>query len=171
MDELSVVLTRPNKSFLFCVLLNERIFPLRFRFAIVEDAIDVGLRSKDANRMDGAAFHRAADMIVDLKKTSRLMAFYLQPPLSEHASILSQLATLYWVIAMDRTAQQNEVIRLYRNAKNQERVARKLEKTQQAVSALLRTASWKHLLSTETLVTDILTGRSLYIGGEEPVRN
>jgi len=56
MDELSGVLLSPKNSYNICTWLNEEIYPLRFRCAVVEGLLDVGVDSGSARKMDGEAF-------------------------------------------------------------------------------------------------------------------
>ncbi|MBD3403998.1 hypothetical protein GF420_13990 [candidate division GN15 bacterium] len=158
-DELSLALKVPDRSYLLCSLLNEAVFPLRFRFAIVQGEIDVGRNSGDTASMDGPAFHGAADLMPALKKRNEHFGFSLVSPLDHYNRLLSQLGSLAGLIIDSRTEQQNLVIGRYRQLGHQAKVAKKLGVTQQAVSHSLRAASWRHLQRTEELITEILSQR------------
>jgi len=161
MDELSGVLLSPKNSYNICTWLNEEIYPLRFRCAVVEGLLDVGVDSGSARKMDGEAFHRASDIMRQLKLTGASYGFHLAPPLDKTGPLVSQLANLCAVIAGDRTPHQNAVARQYRLLNSQRKVAAELGITQQAVSDALRSARWKELHRTEELITDILDRRDL----------
>ena len=156
MDELTGVLVRPGETFRICMLLNEEVYPLNFRFAVAEGSIDVGLKSGDARKMDGQAFHKAARIMRSLKSTDYYFGFDLAAPLDGVNSMISQLANLAAVIAAERTPRQNEIFRLYRMMGSQVKVADKLGISQQAVSDALRSARWNDLLRTEQIITEVL---------------
>lgn len=158
MDELSGVLVRPDQSYHICTLLNEAIFPLRFRFAIVQDNLDVGTKSKEAGKMDGPAFHRASRLIPMLKLDGALYGFRLAPPMHEFNELLSQLASLAGIIQARRTERQNDIFRKYRQLQNQKSVAAELGIKQQAVSDAMIATSWKQVEVTERLITRVLSG-------------
>ncbi|MCP4684472.1 MAG: hypothetical protein GY867_03390 [bacterium] len=163
MDELSGVLHHPKHSFEICLRLNEEVFPLKFRFAVAEGSLDVGLKSGDARRMDGEAFHRAAVLMEMLKKkdTKSRYGFHLAPPHEEFGALLYDLTSLFSVITDRRTQKQVDTIRLYRRLRNQNRVAAELGITQQAVSDALRATHWKELHRVEKAIADVLDRRGV----------
>lgn len=76
-DELSGTLKRPDLSYQICRQLNDEIYPQLFRFAIVRGPLDIAIDSKDASKMDGQAFHIAADIIHHAKKKNLCYYFNL----------------------------------------------------------------------------------------------
>lgn len=155
-DELSAVLHRPKAVYDICTALNEVIFPLRFRFAVVQNTLDIGIESRNAQKMDGRAFHIAADILAELKASGTYFGFQLLPPNDKFNLFLSQLANLASIIMCSRTEHQNQVLILYRTLNRQRDVGRQLGKTQQAVSDALNSAHWKALKRTEDVINGFL---------------
>ena len=155
-DELSGVLKRANMSYRICRLLNEGIYPAHFRFAIVRGLIDIGLNSKDAARMDGAAFHTAADLVRRAKKESLPYSFRLGLQSPELDILLTELADLLHILRSGWSAHQREVVQYYEKYGNQAAVAKWLGISQQAVSDALRQANWRQVNRAEKLIDGIL---------------
>ena len=156
-DELSGVFNQFNMSYQICRLLNEKMYPHVFRFAIVRGTLDVDITSKDARRMDGPAFHTAAAMIQRCKKENLYYCFNLGDQFKQYNLILDGLTNFlhflqnhYW------TNHQRRVVKLYKRLGKQKAVANKLGITQQAVSEALRKAHWKELKQLESSIDAVL---------------
>ena len=155
-DEISGVLKRVTMGYRICRLLNEGIYPAQFRFAIVRGPIDIGVNSKDAARMDGAAFHMAADLIRRAKKESLFYSFRLGLHSPELDGLLTELANVLHTLRSEWSAHQREVVQHYEKYDNQAAVAKQLGITQQAVSDALRQANWKQVDRAEKLIDGVL---------------
>lgn len=164
-DEFSAVLRTPTKSFRLCRWLNDAVHPLQFRIVVVSGRIDVHRESGDAARMDGPAFHRAAEILAEARRLGQTYRFALsdQSPqdrpstreaaLSEGLTILANLAR---VIEIDRTDTQREICRLYDSLGKQALVARKKEISQPAVSDILAQAHYKPVRDAHAHIDNVL---------------
>lgn len=161
MDELSGVLKRENMSYRICRLINEQVHPYLFRFAIAKGAVDVGVSSKDARKMDGPAFHTSASMIQHAKRENLYYCFNLGSRDKELDSLLNGLANILHLLRSSWTEHQRHVVELYEKLQSQKAVARKMEITQQAVSDALIQAHWKELNRAEITIDEILSGKNL----------
>ena len=156
-DELSGVFKRPNMSYRICKLLNDGIYPYLFRFALVRGVLDVAVDSRDASRMDGPAFHIAADLIQRAKKENLYYCFNLELfQVKEFDQWLDEFTNLIHIVRSDWTEHQRKVVQLYERLENQQAVARELGITQQAVSDALGQAHWKEVTRAENIVDRIL---------------
>jgi hypothetical protein len=149
MDELSGVLRRPDKSYRICRSLNEKLFPLRFRFAIVRGGADVAVKSRDAARMDGPAFHTASDLIKLAKKEDRCYYFSLG---AGNDPCLNEMASLIEVVRGGASRRRRHMMELYARYNDQMAVAKRLGISQQAVSDALRQANYRELRRAENLL-------------------
>jgi hypothetical protein len=155
-DELSGVLKRSRLSYRFCRLINDALEGPLFRFAIVRGVLDVGVASRNPNRMDGPAFHRAADLITIAKQENRYYCFHLGLPGEDFDRWFNELAALVHVVRSGWTTHQRRVVETYERLETQEAVAKKLSITQQAVSDALRQASWKEVARADALINSAL---------------
>jgi hypothetical protein len=155
-DEFSGVLKSPRNSYRICRMLNESIYPHYFRFAVVRGVLDVGVHSKDAAKMDGPAFHDAASILKDAKKSQRLFNFKIHGPRGPLDSLINELAQMVHIVKEDRTAHQRKVVEAYEKNNNQALVSRKLSISQQAVSDALKQAGWKDIKRSEDIIDKAL---------------
>jgi len=158
-DELSGVLRRSDAAYRICRDLNEAVVPLAFRFAIVRSDLDVAVKSRDASKMDGRAFHRAADMIAQARRMGQHFRFDLDLRYSELNLWITELANLAHVLRSTWTDHQRRLVELYTKMGNQEAVAKRLGITQQAVSGGLRQAHWRDVERAERLVDRALESK------------
>ena len=156
MDELSGVLIRPKVSYRICELLNDRLIPYFFRFAIVRGKIDVGVPTRDARQMDGSAFHEASGLIQNAKKKNLSYCFELNLKYSQFSEAVTELANLIHIMKCGWSNHQLDVVRLYEKLQKQELVAEKLDITQQAVSEALKKAHWREIKRAEKTIEKIL---------------
>ena len=70
-DEFQAVFQAPGGLFASLLSITDAIFPQEIRFAIAAGAITTVINREQAIGMDGPAFHRARDLIVELKKKKR----------------------------------------------------------------------------------------------------
>jgi hypothetical protein len=155
-DTISGVLKRPGTSYKICRSVNERILPNAFRFAVACGRLDVGLGSRDAAKIDGPAFHVAADLVERAKQQNLYYAFALGEESGELETLLTVLASVIHIARGTWTTRQRRVVKLYEELGTQKAVARKLGITQQAVSDALVKSSHKELVRAEEVVTLVL---------------
>jgi hypothetical protein len=153
-DEVSGVLTRLENVYRIIQLIYQTIHPHLSRFAIVYGPLDIGLASKDAARMDGTAFHKAADTIAQLKKTGDLVAVQLGDDLVDR--LLTSHMNLVFFLQRGWTERQFELATLYRKLGSQEKVAKRLDIIQPTVSKALKAANYDEILRAEESINEAL---------------
>ncbi len=158
MDELSGVLNRLDSSYKICHEINTLMKKYQFRFAIVRGIIDIGLDSRNAAKMDGPAFHKAADLIKKARYNNLRYLFDLGSAYRGYNQCLNDLVNLVDIIRSEWTPHQRNVAKLYEIHKHQERTARDLGITQQAVSDALISAHLKAIKRAENTIEKILMG-------------
>ncbi|MDD4050582.1 MAG: SatD family protein [candidate division Zixibacteria bacterium] len=156
MDEISGVLKRPALAYKICRELNYIIFPHCFRFAVVQNILDVNVETKEARRMDGPAFHRAADIMEQLKKDNLFYSFEVSLNVSDFNMSITALANLVSIILQRRTERQDLILREYMKSGRQQNVADKFAITQQAVSDSLKSLHWQYIKRVENLIDNML---------------
>lgn len=155
-DEVSGVLKRAAASYRICRLANQRLYPHLFRFAVVTGALDIAIDTRNARKMDGPAFHKAAEMISRGKKSDFYYSFHLNLQCGGLDLWFDELTNLIHLVWSDWTNHQRLVVRSYEELHNQKMAAKRLGITQQAVSDALRQAHWKELNRAETMINKTL---------------
>lgn len=128
--------------------------PARFRFAIVLDNIDQHPEGTPFSRLDGKAFHIAADAMNQRKKATLPIAFYTGFKNTDVA-VMGMLNSLVY-FHYNWTEKENQLCKLYKKMGHQNQVAEKLSLTQQSVSAGLQRASWQYYTELEQLLYKLL---------------
>lgn len=62
-----------SSSYKIITIIHKSISPHKIRFTVVYGFIDTAVDSKNVEKMDGSAMHKAADKIMKLKKSSFLL--------------------------------------------------------------------------------------------------
>lgn len=154
-DEFAAVLRSPAPVFRLCRRINFSIHPLRFRFAVIRGAIDIGIETGDAARMDGPAFHAASDGIDSIRGRKESYFFQLgRDP--QAATWLNVLANTVQVIMNGWTANQVAVVALADEIGVQKEIAKRRKVTPQAVSDALKAANWSEVARAFALIDDYL---------------
>lgn len=152
-DEVAAVLTSIVNIYNiinhFCI----ELFPVNFRVIIVYDELTSGLDSKRSSIIDGPAFHKGNDMMVHLKKTQK--TFTLDTGKRERDQAVEALMNLLLWLWNDFTPLQQKVIRLYQSIRNQEKVAKKINRTQQQVQVALEACRWQVIDAAEKTIKDL----------------
>jgi hypothetical protein len=161
-DELSGVLLHPRAAYKVCSGINDLVHPYCFRFAIVQGTLDVGVESRDASLIDGPAFHKASDLIEELKETEMIFAFELMLKERAVGALLNGLTNMLARFRAARTPRQQRIVSLYDALGSQEAAGEKLGISQQAVSDALRAAYWKEVRQAEDIVDGVLADEALY---------
>lgn len=140
-DEIGGVYNRPDRLYDSISIIMDGIFPQKMRFVCISGQIDVGLMQKNVSKMDGPAFHKAAENI-DLLRKRPEMLFHVE--LGNHIldiAICGQINLL--LLYRDNWSQtQFDLIQEYRKCDNQAQVAEKFGISQQAVSKSLISSKW-----------------------------
>lgn len=151
-DEFGGVLASPGSLVAVVTDLQAALHPVATRYAAAEGVVDVGVDSGDVRRMDGPAFHRADDLLGDLRDGR------IDLDLRENRLARSVTAGLDMVLARreDWTERQVEVVESYRRRGTQRATASALGVSQQAVSRVLSQADHGRVRRAETLLADAL---------------
>lgn len=162
-DEIAGVIRTPRNLYRLVRDVVSAARPGAIRFAVVYGEIDVGAEGDAVNEMDGPAFHRADEALLDvadadlyLSFTGRRPAF---DPLIEAGVNLLLMAREAW------TDRQRAMVAAYQETGTQEAVADRFDVSQQTVSATLRRADWRRLERLEGSVNAALAGYGS--GGED----
>lgn len=147
LDEIGGVLSDMSNIYNIIILISEHLHPCQMRCALVFDYVDTALESKDVSKMDGPAFHKAAQAVNDLKKTALLFSLFSADEILDRA--LQGEINLMLFIRDERTLKQRQIIKEYERLKNQQDVAKKLGISQQYVSLVLSHSQWKMLKDLE----------------------
>jgi hypothetical protein len=167
----------------------DQIHPQEMRFAIVYDTINTGLEGekKDITKMDGPAFHRASELMNDLKNSKLYfdMSINIEEILDSNNTLYNKELshTINEIIKKELvklinqtiskrqkwTEKQRNIIKEYDKFRNQKEVANKQNITQQAVSKQLKTADLKEIRNTEESVKEILDLYSKLLSSDKNV--
>jgi hypothetical protein len=141
-------------------MLNEEIWPLRFRVAISHGLVDVSENSTNAGDMDGPAFHAAADALLRAKDQDLTFAMSISEWSVADCALAEELARLHSTLMGDWTGARAKIVASYRRLGRQADVAKRLGVTQQAVSAALRKAHLHELVAAEDALRRWLASRA-----------
>lgn len=129
------------------------IHPAQFRFAIVWNEIDKQAEGTAFSRLDGKAFHIAADAMVQRKKATLPITFHTEN-ITHDAAVTGLLNALVY-FHYHWTEKENQLCQLYKKLGHQKQVADQLSMSQQAVSAGLQRASWHYYTELEQLLLQL----------------
>jgi hypothetical protein len=164
LDELSALMTRPDRAFDVAVALNLAIWPHRFRFSLASGTVDVGLETARAPAMDGSAFHRASDGLRRAKQFDLPFAVVAPELPAEVSRLVEELARLHGILMADWTRSRARTVAAFRGLGSQKRVAGELGVTQQSVSEALRRARNGEMLAAEEAIRTWLRTASVASG-------
>jgi hypothetical protein len=159
LDEFSAALDSLLPLFDFSVALNEALWPLRFRIGVGVGGVDVGLETGIASRLDGPAFHLAAEALADARTTRRPLV--IRDPSADPVLLaaLEALAQAHGALVEGWTPAAARQVPLMRTVGHQVRLAEMLGVTQQAVSRTLTRARYRELRDIEGAANAIIAGR------------
>ncbi|MDP3105157.1 MAG: SatD family protein [Candidatus Methanoperedens sp.] len=146
-DEIGGVLTNINSVYKIMNTFLEQCYPDSIRFVLVFDYIDIAVESHEVSRMDGPAFHKASDMLKDLKGSRLIFKMSIGDEIMD--KILAGETNLLFLLKKDWSPRQRMIINEYRKMGNQNMVANALGITQQAVSKALNRSMWKEFSGIE----------------------
>jgi hypothetical protein len=152
LDEIAGVFRDPAVVFDYLVRLNLRLFPARFRLAVVYGGLDVAANASDARPMDGPAFHHAAERIEAMKRKAQVFSIQGDGIESPTASLATILGSVHQAIISDLKPRTIETLQhIYgrppdAHPPTQEEIAAAMGlKSRQAVSRALVRANY-HIL-------------------------
>ncbi|MCZ7382236.1 MAG: SatD family protein [Candidatus Methanoperedens sp.] len=142
-DEIEGVLFDISKSYDITSTILEKLYPDLMRFVVVFDYIDTAAESSDVAKMDGPAFHRASDIMGELKKSKLIFSISIEDKAIEN--LISGEINLILLFKKNLSAKQHLIVKEYKETGSQHEVAKKLGITQQAVSKALNRALWEEI--------------------------
>ena len=155
-DEIGGVLSSMSNIYKIITRILDDIYPNTIRFALVFDYIDTALETRNVTKMDGVAFHKASEMIKELKMSKLMFDMSVEDEMLDMA-ITGQI-NLIFLFKKNWSATQYNIVREYEKTKKQSEVAKKLRITQQAVSKNLKRSMWKEIRTFEDKINFLLQG-------------
>lgn len=143
LDEIGGVLKCVSNAFRIIILISETLYPCKMRCSLVYGFVDTALDSFDVAKMDGPAFHRASEAIIELKETELLTRIAIEDEIFD--KILEGEINLIQLFKESRSPKQRKIIKDYELIKNQIKVSERLAVSQQYVSMTLKRTRWKML--------------------------
>ncbi len=154
LDEIGGVLMNIKSVYKIMNTFLEQCYPDSIRFVLVFDYIDTAVESHEVSRMDGPAFHKASDMIKDLKGSRLMFKMSIGDEMMD--KIVAGETNLLFLLKKDWSPRQRMILYEYRKIGNQNMVANALGITQQAVSKALNRSVWKEISGIEEDLNYIL---------------
>lgn len=142
-DEIEGVLSNISKTYEIITSILEQLYPYSMRFAFVLDSIDTAVETHDTSKMDGPAFHKASDILKELKKSKLIFAMSTGNDITDN--LISGEINSIILLKKNWSAKQHMIVRKYKETGNQGEVAKELGITQQAVSKALTRSMWKEI--------------------------
>lgn len=143
LDEIGGVFFSSSSVYDVITILLDRLYPNSMRFALAFDYIDTAVESKDVAKMDGPAFHKASDIIIELKQTKKYFAMFLG--YGNLDKVIGGAINLILTIKKDWSQKEHQIVNETKKGKTQVEIAKELGITQQAVSKTLKRLMWKEL--------------------------
>lgn len=159
LDELSAAMDSLMPVFAFGVALNEALWPHRFRLGVGVGLVDIGLETGVAARMDGPAFHLAAEALDAARCTRRPLI--IRHPAADPVLVLAleALADAHAALVEGWTPAAARHVPLIRTSGHQVSVAATMGVSQQVVSRTLGRARYRTLCNIETAANQIIGSR------------
>jgi len=153
-DEIEGVLKKISNIYKIVTKIQEFISPHKIRFIVVYGNINTAVDSKNVEKMDGPAIHKATDRIMKLKKSNFL--FDIDTENSIIDPFLKGQINLLMFYKSRWTKREKQIAKNYTVYKKQTLVAEKLSITQQAVSDSLRKINWEEINLVEEELNQVL---------------
>ena len=161
-DEIAGVIDDPRNLYRILRDVVSATRPGAIRFSVVYDEIDVGTAGDAAGEMDGPAFHRADEALVDVAEAELYVSFSGRRPAFD--PLIGACINLLLVAREDWTERQRAMVAAYEETGTQNAVADRFDVSQQTVSATLRRADWPRLSRLEGDVNETL---ARYASGDD----
>jgi len=140
-DEITGVLSDISVCYEIVSAITNEIHPYEMRFALASGSVDTPDGSLDVTKMDGTAFHKASDIINDLKKAGLYVSISTTHKVFDYG--ISGQINLLLMLKRNWSDNRRRIVEEYERTKNQHEVATRLRITQQAVSKALTHCKWK----------------------------
>lgn len=158
-DEIAGVIQDPRNLYRILRDVVSAARPGAIRFAVVHGEIDVGAEGSDVGEMDGPAFHRADEALIEVAEADLYVSFSGRRPAFD--PLIEASINLLLVVREDWTDRQRAMVAAYEETGTQADVANRFGVSQQTVSATLRRADWPRLSRIEGDVNAALDGYAL----------
>lgn len=153
-DEMAAVLRSASNVYDVLMVLEEELYPVRFRSVLVYDELTAGLETRRSSVIDGPAFYKAQDKMGALKRTRNTFSLASgQAEFDEAAEVLVNLLQWRW---NEMTELQRQIVRNYQDVRNQQKVAELLGRSQQQISHTLIATKWELINSSEGAIRHML---------------
>ena len=153
-DEIGGVLDSTVNIYNIFDLYNTYLYPKKIRMVFVRDYIDTSVEGKDVSLMDGQAFHKASNLMNDLKKDQMLFNIFITGN-NFDISIVNQV-NLIQVIKNNWTPNQLNVFNQYKTFLNQKETAKEIHSTAQYISKTLKRINSSEIQKAENNINNIL---------------
>jgi hypothetical protein len=153
-DEIGGVLKDISHIYKIIILLQDYFYPQSMRFALVFDCVNAGLETDDVSKMDGPAFHIAAEEINKLKKKKLLFGFRTKDEITDTA--IEGEINLLLLLSHSLSDTQRRIIKEYRKSMTHKEIADTLGTTRQNVSNTLERIDWARVDYIENNLSYIL---------------
>jgi hypothetical protein len=140
----------------------EQFYPNSMRFALVLDYIDTAVEGCEVSRMDGPAFHRASDLMKNMKGSRLMFRMSIGDEIMDK-TVAGEINLLF-LLKKGWSTGQRRILREYRKTGTQNMAAKALGITQQAVSKALNRSMWKEISSIEDDLNYVLRNKAKQIG-------
>lgn len=168
-DEIAGVMRNPRNLYRLVRDVVSAARPGAIRFAVVYGEIDVGAGGDAVDEMDGPAFHRADEALIDVAGADLYLSFSGRRPAFD--SLIEAGINLLLMAREDWTDRQRAMVAAYEETGTQEAVADRFDVSQQTVSATLRRADWRRLGRLEGDVNTALAGYETDDGNADDARS
>ena len=123
------------------------------RTVICYGKLTAGLDSRRSTIIDGPGFYKANEMMIELKKTDKYISVSSRSEkFDKIINALINMVIHYWY---SLTQFQREVVRLYQREKNQTKVAKLLNRTQQQIQNTLTKCKWEMINDAEESISEL----------------
>jgi hypothetical protein len=146
-DEIEGVLLNIASVYKIMDTMLEQFYPHSMRFVLVLDYIDTAVESREVSRMDGPAFHRASDLMKDMKGSRLMFRMSIGDEIMDKT--VAGEVNLIFLLKKGWSPGQCRILREYGKMGTQNMAAKALDITQQAVSKALNRSMWKEISSIE----------------------
>lgn len=153
-DEIEGVLLNISKSYKIISAILDKLYPDLMRFVLVLDYIDTAVESRDVSKMDGPAFHKASDVMSELKKSTLVFDMSVGDEITD--ILIRGEINLILLLKKNWSVKQHLVVKEYKKTGNQYDVAKNLGISQQAVSKALNRSMWKEIGGIEEKLNYVL---------------
>lgn len=153
-DEIGCVLSTMSNGYRIINAIAEQLHPNLMRNVMVFDYIDAGIKTRDISKMDGPAFHKASDILRNLKKSKLMFDMSVSDKMIDTA--ISGQINLILLTKKNWSLNQHQIAKEYKSTNNQDEVAKNLGISQQAVSKTLNRIMWKQIFGIEEKLNNII---------------